>query len=200
MTTIVERLQCRLRDFDTDTRGVVAILFAVLAIPFFGVASIALDYGRALKIRSSIQTAADAATSAGAQRLGQGRDAIFSAIRAGMDANLPETLQGMSFEYQILGENEGVAVQVETAVPTTLARILGHEKFDLRVESSALRPRMSVSQSAAPAGGPALPRPARSEAEQRQAAEEVARRLQDMMRRGGPSSGEIEELRQILKR
>lgn len=188
----------------TDERGTVAVLFALLAIPFFGIAGVALDYGRALKLRTTLQAAADAATSAGLQRLGQGREALHGALRASIDANLPDSLQGTPFQYQIIGDDEGVSVQVEASIATTLARLFGHDKFEIKAESSASRPKAAqgaiASASQARAGRPSVGAAPRNEEEARRLAEEIARRLHEMASNGGPSRGQIEELRTLLGR
>jgi len=195
--------RARMRSFGDDTRGAIAILFALLAIPFFGIAGIAIDYGRALKVRAAIQTAADSASSAAVKRLGEGREAVDGAIRAGMQANLA-SLDGVSYRYNIIGENQGVNVELETTVPTTLARIFGHEKFEVRAESSAERPKVAAvarteRNSSAPPVRADKPVSQMSDDEKRRIVEEVTRRLQEMARRGGPTRGEIEELRSLMR-
>ena len=49
-----------------DDRGTTAITFAIAAIPLVGVMGLAVDYSRAYRVQSHLQTAVDAAALAGA--------------------------------------------------------------------------------------------------------------------------------------
>jgi hypothetical protein len=65
-----------MREFWTDTRGNFAIMSAILAVPVIGAAGIAIDYSRALNVKSFIQAETDQAALSGA-RLGMGADTAY---------------------------------------------------------------------------------------------------------------------------
>jgi hypothetical protein len=56
-----------LNSFLHDKRGNVAILFALSMVPIVGAVGAAVDYGRAVRLKTQLQIVADAATSAGLQ-------------------------------------------------------------------------------------------------------------------------------------
>ena len=51
------RLSTRLRGFGRNERAAVALLFGVSAVPFILAAGVALDYGRALDLKTQMQSA-----------------------------------------------------------------------------------------------------------------------------------------------
>ena len=66
LTTPCARSSSKLTAFAKETRGATAVLFALLAVPVFGIGMAAIDYGIALTSKNKFQDAADAATNAGA--------------------------------------------------------------------------------------------------------------------------------------
>ena len=60
------RLSTRLRGFGRNERAAVALLFGVSAVPFILAAGVALDYGRALDLKTQMQSALDAGALAAA--------------------------------------------------------------------------------------------------------------------------------------
>ena len=105
-----------LAGFRDDTRGATAVLFALLAVPIFGLGMAAIDYGRAQTSKNLFQDAADSASAAGAQLLGQSHDVIEGSIRGYLHANLPEGQKDVSFAVTFAG----VYTQLDCAAMSTV--------------------------------------------------------------------------------
>ena len=175
-----------------DQSGAVGILFALLLLPMLGVTLTAIDYGRAIRLESRLQTAVDSAASAAIQQLGQERVVIESVARQHLDQQLPETHKGMPFNLTVSEKARSVEVKVETTIATSLIGLLGLDKFTVRASGLVYAERAPVPQSAiARAIKEALPR---------SAPPDVTRALEELSRGGGagslkPSEREEEEIR-----
>ncbi|MFM9941877.1 MAG: vWA domain-containing protein [Hyphomicrobiaceae bacterium] len=109
-----------------DARGNVGIIFALTALPVFGMVGLAVDYGSAVSVRNHIQSATDAAALAAAAaqyKTTAEREQIainaFRANTAGQSslANLtPSVVQGAGI----------ITVNVTAQVPTSFMRIMGY--------------------------------------------------------------------------
>ena len=91
------------RRFLADDQGMVAIMVAVLLLPMLAGVFAAIDYGRASSLKTSLQTAADAAIIAAAVRLGEDDKHVRSAFASTFKANLPESLHGQAFDQVYRG-------------------------------------------------------------------------------------------------
>lgn len=118
------------RRFGDDQRGAVAIVFALLVVPTIGIASVAIDYGRLLKIKSSLQFAADAAANAIADDLARPEEALQRSIRTHLDANLPEHLRGMPFELAVPEDRSSVSIRVVQRMKTSIMAIAGVDELE----------------------------------------------------------------------
>ena len=115
-------------------KGGVAPIFAVCSVVLFGIAGMALDYGRAVRLRSKMQAAIDSATLAAANALEATRQEIGTRYFA---ANFSEAeLRGVqvTFTEQSNGSVEGT---VSGAVDTTLSRVLGINSLSINVSARA---------------------------------------------------------------
>ncbi len=74
-----------------DKRGNVAILFALSMVPIVGAVGAAVDYGRAVRLKTQLQIVADAATSAGLQEykktgdVNKGQERLLAFIDEGLE-------------------------------------------------------------------------------------------------------------------
>ncbi|MFK7791959.1 MAG: TadE/TadG family type IV pilus assembly protein [Devosiaceae bacterium] len=125
-----------MRAFHADTRGGVAILFGLAAIPMVGVAGASLDYSRAADIRSGYQNAADAAALAAATSSLPNLEARQDYARAVFDANAPDTGHTVS-HFSLLEVDLGYEVQAGGGVDTTLLGVIGITDIDVGVSSIA---------------------------------------------------------------
>jgi Flp pilus assembly protein TadG len=103
------------RRFSDDTKGTVAVIFAVASIPILMAAAIALDMSNASNIKSRLQTAADAAVLAATTRLALGAsDADKEELAiATFNANIPPVLLD-----RVIGSPE-----VDIDFPTKMVRM-----------------------------------------------------------------------------
>jgi Flp pilus assembly protein TadG len=64
----MRHLYLRLRAFQAESSGAVALMFAVLSLPLIAMVGAAVDYSQAARIREQMQNALDAATLAAAAK------------------------------------------------------------------------------------------------------------------------------------
>jgi Flp pilus assembly protein TadG len=129
------------RRFARDRRGAIGVLFALMALPLFGIVAAAIDYGRAFSTRSALQSAADAATLAVIDEVATATDeAIEAALRVFLDSNLGEDLAGVPFTLDIPKERDAVSVRIERSIPTSLLAMTGLRSMDVGVTSRTRQP------------------------------------------------------------
>ena len=167
---VLRRLPRRLL---ADQRGNVAIIFALFLIPVLGITASAFDYGRASKVRTQLQNAADMATDHASRMLDQTDDVIRRTVRQDLAINLPPHLKDVAFSIAIPAERTSISLQMATKVATSLMRIAGIDSLDVGIASNARRPA-APSAPVPPAEEPALDSPA---GEVATAAQEITRRL-----------------------
>ncbi len=132
-------------------RGNVAVLFALLLIPLCAVGALAIDYGRAISVRSQLQHAADAAalsalTSSGPNEKSKGKgkgkgkknnNALKERAQAFFDSNKNRLYNVKISKVTKTPTDDGVIVNVEASLPTTLAAVIGINEIKLDVTSEA---------------------------------------------------------------
>lgn len=135
-STYLRRLSARFRRSED---GGIAIIFALVLVPILGIAATALDYGRASRIKATLERAADAAVLEVATNLSQSDAAIEQDIRNHLDANLPKDLQGIDFQMMIPAHRDVVEIELKTSSKTTLAAVLGVMELNIVVKAKANR-------------------------------------------------------------
>jgi len=98
------------KTFASDERGAVAMLFSLMMTALFFLAGMAIDYNRAMNVRSRVSDAADAAALAAGRALIEGK--------------------------MTSSEIEALSIDVNGHVNMTLARLGGFDSFDLPVSTS----------------------------------------------------------------
>jgi Flp pilus assembly protein TadG len=135
-----KRAPNKLRAFIHDTTGVIAVIFAICLIPIAIAASIALDMASASKMKSELQSAADAAVLAAATRLAvNAEDADKEQLALDtFYANLSPVLSNLAgtpdVDIDFPAKQVHLAVEVEHA---NLLSSLASDSFALRVEARA---------------------------------------------------------------
>jgi Flp pilus assembly protein TadG len=124
------------RSLASDERGNVAIQFALLALPVFGIVGAAVDYAQAYRIKGRMQHAADAAAMAAgtAQHLDeQARISLaMTYYRDNVSFGSPETVA----DPEVAITSTGVSVEAEYQMDTAFLGILGIEHIDLAVATT----------------------------------------------------------------
>src|SRR5206468_3420102 len=77
------KLLSLLNRFKTDSRGNIAVILAIAVLPIVGAIGCAVDYSLASRIRSKLQSAADAASVAAIARNSAGYNAALSMTQSG---------------------------------------------------------------------------------------------------------------------
>ncbi|MGB4867264.1 MAG: pilus assembly protein TadG-related protein [Hyphomicrobium sp.] len=156
----LSRLRVLAGRFVCDTRGTTAVLFAMLAVPVLGLGLAGLDYARAQGTRSDIQSAADAAATAGARMLGAPHTEIERAVRGYLRTNLPEDRRDLDFMLTFAPEDTALTIKMDTTVPTSILGIVGVSELAVQVETTVEKPTLVIEPPAPHRGvTPDLPLP-----------------------------------------
>ena len=125
------------RRFAEDTRGVVAIVFALCLIPILGIASLAIDYGRASQTQTALQQAIDSGIYA-ARRISPAPDKrIEQAFQTSFKANLPDGYRDTDAQLVIDSNAKRISAEAEARVPTTLMALVGRKHLDVSASAAA---------------------------------------------------------------
>lgn len=121
------------KDFASDARGTVMVIFGLMALTVFFAAGMAMDFGRVIHVKSRLSAAADAASLAAGRALLDGRmsDAEIKALALQhFDANMDD---GANTVFETIGTPDvavnratgQVTFNVDAVVPMTLTKIAG---------------------------------------------------------------------------
>jgi Flp pilus assembly protein TadG len=110
-----------LSNFCADSRGNVAVIFGLAAIPVLGVMGVAVDYTRASHFHAILQSAVDASALAGATETSDA--AASGTIDAFMKATLPGGLSPNDVAYTLDFKVDAITVSATAKVPTTIAAL-----------------------------------------------------------------------------
>lgn len=141
--TAVDRL-------NEDRRGAVAIIFALLLVVVCGAAAIALDFGRALSIKTKLQSGLDAAVLAGASVIGSDGQKLELANRY-----VDETIKKHKLENFVIGRSvapsaapvggtaasldKGLTATVAVRINTYFGGMIGYKTLDVAIKSEAAK-------------------------------------------------------------
>jgi Flp pilus assembly protein TadG len=194
--------------FSSDTRGAIAPLFALMAVPLLGLGLAALDYARTQGTKAAIETAADAAAVAGAKMLGAPHSEIEDAVRGYLKTNLPGNRKGLPYVLTFTPDDTALTIKMNTTVPTSILGIVGVSEMAVAVETTVERPTLVPDASPLRGGvAPELPpqisinRPANIQptaADIRQAEQQVRQILEEIQQSGG--SPEVDRILRALDR
>lgn len=117
-------------------RGAVAPIFAAVACSVIAFAGIGVDYGAVLLVRSSFQSAVDAAVAASELRRELLDDELYDFARRQFEANLSPKRRHLVREFKFRRDADGVRAEVEASVATPFSALLGVTDIAVRAESS----------------------------------------------------------------
>ncbi len=124
----------KLAKFGRNKSGQVALTFGLAAVPLFGVAGIAVDYGRKVEAQSVTQAAIDGAAMAATAALnaGENQAAYKKAAQDFFNRNKPDNLIGNpEVSVTVDFENGTLVAETDAAIPTTMMKILGFNSMPL---------------------------------------------------------------------
>lgn len=128
--------------FGSDERGTVAMIFGVMLTGLLFFAGMALDYSRAMNVRSRVSDAADAAAlAAGRALMAGGMNA--AEIRALALKYFNENVKSVNGQatvgvpqINVDPQTGGVTIDVNSKVKLTLARIIGKQTLDFPISTA----------------------------------------------------------------
>lgn len=130
-----------LKSFASNRSGNFGMMAALLSLPLFGAAALAVDYVNAASHRASIQNAVDAAVLAaaasGKKTEKEMRVVAEKALLSNVDKELGDTLEISGF---VLTSDGQVTMSVNGRLPSTFARIFNLDVLKVGVNAQAQRP------------------------------------------------------------
>jgi Flp pilus assembly protein TadG len=130
--------------FRRDENGAVAMLFGLMALVIFFMAGVALDFSRAIDLKTRVSDAIDSASLAVGRELLNGNLSDQQLIDLGKtyfttNLNLTSPLESINEpDIQINREAGTVDINVQSTIETTLARIGGYKSLNVPVASAAI--------------------------------------------------------------
>lgn len=131
-----------LKTFASDDRGTVAMTFGIMASALLFMAGMAVDYTRAVDVRTRVADAADAAALAAGRALLDGQMTV-SEIKTLAERYFDQNVQSVKSQAKIgtpvinVDPNTGgVTVDVKSSVNLTLARVMGKQTLDFPVSAA----------------------------------------------------------------
>ena len=192
------------RFFD-DTRGSIAAIFAMSLVPVLGLISLAIDYGRASHVETTLQRAADAGAMACQRLFTQDRDKIHQTFSANFRANLPDDFKDTPFELKVASDFTRMTVKTKREVPTTMLAMIGRKQLTVGAETTVRLPQSATREpSQRPAREPGshslarkpIPRPQPSDAQAMK--EQMLRELDAAVASGQIDRQTAAMMRQVL--
>jgi Flp pilus assembly protein TadG len=122
--------------------GQVAIIFALSIIPIFAVAGFALDFQNTIKKKQKVQLVVDSAVLAAARlkQTGAPDGEIETKVQQFIDAQILSMGGGFrcaAANTVVSSGDDVISTDILCSQETTLTRVIGQEKLDFRVESTA---------------------------------------------------------------
>lgn len=124
------------RTFQNDTRGAVAIIFALTLIVMLSTVGLAIDVVRGMRVGGSVGAAVDAAVLAGAKGLrlqNMTDDQVTAVVKTLFDENMAaaggDTAVISQFNVIIDRSNSSVELDVKAEIPTVLGQLAGISKI-----------------------------------------------------------------------
>ena len=133
----IERLRRHASAVHADRSGQVAVIFAIAAIPVFGLVGAAVDYSRANAARTAMQVALDAAAltvAKDAANLTNGQVQIAAKKYFNAQFNRPDVKQ-LNLTFSMVSSGPGdftVLAEAAGFIDTTIAQVIGKKTIDIR--------------------------------------------------------------------
>lgn len=136
--TAITVLRSLPRKFGADASGAVAIVFALSVIPMLVAAGVAIDYSRALSVKSELQKAADAGVLAARSSMGDAQSAAKLRATGVVKANENVLHNAVVAEPIVNLEDGSAKVTLRADMPTTLTKLLGINTLPIEVTAKAM--------------------------------------------------------------
>jgi len=132
-----------LKNFASDRRGTMAIIFALVAVPVVTFVGAAVDYGQALSVKTRLQAITDIAAAAGARLPATANQNRVDAVLKSFNSNLQvvpsasDNLSSPSIIPTIQASNAQVSVSATATVQTAFMGLIGIRSIDVEANSKA---------------------------------------------------------------
>ena len=127
-----------IRNYVSDVRGSIAVLFGIMAPVLIGVAGMSLDYSQAYLVKQRLAQALDAAALA-ATASATTQSAIEQKVQDFFDANYPYEKLGVTFDPSVQLVGDEVIVSGTAEYHTLFLGVLGIETIDVEASTTVLR-------------------------------------------------------------
>ncbi len=125
--------------FITDRRGNVAIIFALTLMAIMGATGAAVDFSRAMQVRSRLSAALDAAGLAAGKNIDATPEAITEIANAYFAANYPADELGVPGALVVGISERFVTLSATAEVDTTIMNIFGYEAMTVNASTEISR-------------------------------------------------------------
>ncbi len=140
----VKLLLKKFSSFTKDSKGVVAVFFAVMIIPIVALSGAIIDYSAASSARSEIQSAADMAALVAVRALDEDDEELQEIARKVFEDNLENVVLMEEFVLETSRIDGGIRVDVSSSVETSFLRLVGLSSIDISVFSEAIDSTVNV--------------------------------------------------------
>jgi Flp pilus assembly protein TadG len=130
-------------DFTRESKGNVAILFGICAIPLAIAIGAAIDYGRALIVQERMASAADSAALAIGSWTGLTQAELKTKAQQYFDANY-QTVIGSPSNIDVSFTGDDIHVAVTASVPTTFMRIADIDHLDMHAQATITKKERNI--------------------------------------------------------
>ena len=137
-------MQAGFKKFGTDEQGAVAMTFGLMTMVMLFLCGMAMDYSRAMNVRSRVNDAADSAALVAGRALMEGKLSAGE-IQAMAQKYFEQNIKGLGTSAKIDAPSikidavsGAVNVDVSAHVPMTLTRLAGFQTLDFPVSTAAI--------------------------------------------------------------
>ena len=138
MTMISKNLMSSVRRYIRETRGAIAILFAIMAPLMIGSAGMALDLAQAYLVKQRLSQAIDAAALAAAA-VSSDEAVIQQKVQDFFDVNYPPEKIGVEFDPVVVVNGDLVTVTGNARFDTRFMRVMGIDEIDVDAQTVVQR-------------------------------------------------------------
>ncbi len=127
------------RRFLRSTRANVAVMFGLSIIPIIAAGGTALDFSRAMAVKSRLSNALDASGLAVGASVGTSQAQMLDIATKYFNANYPEDEIGATSNLTLSAVGDQITISASARVETTLLGLVGIEYIDVATSSTIVR-------------------------------------------------------------
>jgi len=128
-----------LRPLLSDSRGNVAIIFALVLVPILGLVGATIDYGRSFNARNHLQAAVDTAALTGSTGEFENENLRLDAVNTAFNANFDTNAYGISVTPAVSFDDTITTVSASATVSTMVMGVMSIDDMYVAVNATAIR-------------------------------------------------------------